>query len=474
MPASRQSRANVVNIGRPNVGKSALFNRLVKKSTAIVHDEPGITRDRISGLCRSGAKPFTVWDTGGIVGKGETQLSRHVRQAVEQAMSDGDLLLFVVDGKHGLQPADHDLAQLVRRSGKPVILTVNKVDESKHEDFETDFAGFGLEHVVSVSAAHGRGIGELLEVIDRLLPRESSLETESSPEADTPADDSLAIAVVGRPNAGKSSFINAVLSDTRTIVSDLPGTTRDAVDINYEHDGNHFVFIDTAGIRRRGSHSTSVEVFSVMRAERSIRRADVCILMIDLTSGVTAQDKRIAGLIQTSRKACIIVLNKFDLVKPERGSSEAIREFVTDARQRAFFIDYAPVLVASSKTGENIKRVFGILKKMRVDSRRRIGTGPLNRLLRAAVDANPPPMIHNRRLKLFYAAQSGGSAGRGIEPLEFILFVNDPKLMGDTYRRYLEAQIRDREPYPGLPILLTCRARVESRAHLLTHSRKRH
>jgi GTPase len=468
MPASSQSRANVVIIGRPNVGKSALFNRLIKKSAAIVHDEPGITRDRISGLCKSGARPFTVWDTGGIVGKGETQLTRHVQQAVEQAMAQGDLLLFVVDGKHGLQPADHDLAQLVRRSRKPVILTVNKVDESKHEDFEVDFAGFGLEHLVSVSAAHGRGIHELLEVIDRLLP------LESSPGVEEPAVDSLAIAVVGRPNAGKSSFINAVLSDERTIVSALPGTTRDAVDINYEHDGDRFVFIDTAGIRRRGSHSSSVEVFSVMRAERSIRRADVCVLMIDLSSGVTAQDKRIAGLIQTSRKACIIVLNKWDLVKPKSGVSETIRELVTDARQRAFFIDYAPILVASATTGENIKRVFGILRKMRVASRRRIGTGPLNRLLRAAFDANPPPMVSGRRLKLFYATQSSGSAERGIDPLEFVLFVNDPKLLGDTYRRYLEGQIRDREPYPGLPILLNCRARVESRARPGMRPQKRH
>lgn len=196
--------------------------------------------------------------------------------------------------------------------------------------------------------------------------------------------------------------------------------------------------------------------------------------MIDLSSGVTAQDKRIAGLIQTSRKPCIIVLNKWDLVKPDRGASEAIRDLVTDARQRAFFIDYAPILVASATTGENIKRVFGILKKMRTASRRRIGTGPLNRLLRAAFAANPPPMIHNRRLKLFYAAQSGGSAGRGIEPVEFVLFVNDPKLLGDTYRRYLEAQIRDPEPYPGLPILFNCRARVESRGRPGMRSRKLH
>ncbi len=234
-------------------------------------------------------------------------------------------------------------------------------------------------------------------LIDRLLPTKSSPAIESSPETEGPTDDSLAIAVVGRPNAGKSSFINSVLSETRTIVSELPGTTRDAVDINYEHDGEHFVFIDTAGIRRRGSHSSSVEVFSVMRAERSIRRADVCILMIDLSSGVTAQDKRIAGLIQTSRKACIIVLNKWDLVKPERGSSEVIRELVTDARQRAFFLDYAPILVASATTGENIKRVFGILKKMRVAShapyRHRAPQSPASRCLRgqSSTDGFRPP-----------------------------------------------------------------------------------
>jgi GTPase len=468
MPASRQDSANVVIVGRPNVGKSALFNRLVKKSTAIVHDEPGITRDRIAGLCRRGARPFTVWDTGGIAGAGETKLTRQVRQAVEQAMTESDLLLFVVDGQNGMQPADQDLAQLVRRSHKPVILIINKVDDPKHDDFETDFAGFGFDHLISISAAHGRGIQDLLECVDQLLPRGSL------PEAAPETPDSLAIAVIGRPNAGKSSFINAVLHDERTIVSELPGTTRDAVDVSYEHDGDHFIFIDTAGIRRRGRHSTSVEVFSVMRAERSIRRANLCILVVDLTSGVTAQDKRIAGLVQSARKACVIILNKWDLVKPERGSSQFIRGLVEDARAQAFFVDYAPVLVASATTGENIKRVFSIVKKIRLGGRRRIGTGSLNRLLRAAFDANPPPMVSGRRLKLFYAAQSSGPAEATLAPPEFILFVNDPKLLGDTYRRYLESRIRDREAYPGLPILLTCRPRTETRAHSERRPRKSH
>jgi GTP-binding protein len=468
MPASRLHPANVVIVGRPNVGKSALFNRLVKKSTAIVHDEPGITRDRISGSCRSGARPFTVWDTGGIAGAGETQLTRQVRQVVEQAMAESDLLLLVMDGKHGLLPADYDLVQLVRRSRKPAILVVNKIDDPKHDDFASDFAEFGFDHLVSVSAAHGRGIQDLLECIDQLQPHDSPSEMVT----ETP--DSLAVAVVGRPNAGKSSFINAVLKDERSLVSELPGTTRDAVDISYQHDGDDFVFIDTAGIRRRGSHSTSVEVFSVMRAERSIRRADLCILMVDLASGITAQDKRIAGLVQSARKACLIILNKWDLVKPERGSSQFIRELVEDARARAFFVAYAPILVASAATGENIQRVFGMVKKIRDASGKRIGTGPLNRLLRAAFAANPPPMVSGRRLKLFYAAQSSGALNSRLSPPEFVLFVNDPKLLGDTYRRYLEARIRDREPYPGLPVLLTCRPRAESGPRAQPRSRKRH
>ena len=334
---------------------------------------------------------------------------------------------------------------------------MNKVDDQKHDDFETDFAGFGFEPLISISAAHGRGIQDLLDSIDQLLPANTKL------ASDIPAQDSLAIAVVGRPNAGKSSFINAVLKDERAIVSELPGTTRDAVDIAYEHGSDRFVFIDTAGIRRRGSHSTSVEVFSVMRAERSIRRADLCILMIDLSSGVTAQDKRIAGLIQSARKACLLILNKWDLVKPLQGSSQVIRELVEDARAKAFFIDYAPILVASATTGENIKRVFGLIQEIRVASGKRIGTGSLNRLLRAAFDANPPPMVSGRRLKLFYAAQSSGTPSRQFPPPEFILFVNDPKLLSDTYRRYLESRIRAREPYPGLPILLAkpCSSRIE-------------
>jgi GTPase len=453
---SERTVPNVTIVGRPNVGKSALFNRLIGRSIAIVHDEPGITRDRISRLCKRGPRPFNLWDTGGIAGAGASQLTKQVRQVVEEAIAESDVLIFVVDAKAGLSPMDEELATLVRRSGKPIVLAINKIDEPKHEPRMDDFASLGFGHSAPISAAHGGGIGELLGLVDGLLPAGTALEVESLDRA------SLAIAVVGRPNAGKSSLINAIVKRERAIVSELPGTTRDAVDIVYERGPERFVFIDTAGIRRRGQHSTSAEVFSVMRAEKSIRRADLCILMIDLSSGVTAQDKRIAGLIQTSRKACIVVLNKWDLIKPKRDQKKAMAELVEETRRRAFFLDYAPVLIASAATGENVDRLFTLIAMMKRASQVRIGTGVLNRLLRAAFDANPPPMVSGRRLKLFYATQSSGPAHRLMAAPEFILFVNDPKLLSDTYRRYLEGRIREKQPYPGLPVLIACRPRTET------------
>jgi GTPase len=248
----------------------------------------------------------------------------------------------------------------------------------------------------------------------------------------------------------------------RAIVSELPGTTRDAVDILYQRDGRAFVFIDTAGIRRRGKQSTSVEIFSVMRAERSIRRADLCILIVDLTAGVTAQDKRIAGLIQAAQKPAIIVLNKWDLVKPKRNQKQAIGKLVEAVRQRIFFLDYAPVLITSSLTGEHVGKLFGLIEKIRRAAQQHVGTGVLNRLLRQAFEANPPATIRARRLKLFYAAQSKGKEGQQLQAPEFVLFANDPRLLNQTYERYLESRIRRAQPFPGLPIILTLRPRANS------------
>lgn len=444
---------NVAIVGRPNVGKSALFNRLAGRKIAIVHDQPGITRDRISAICSRGKKTFTIWDTGGIFGAGEAELTEQVHRTAESAFRESDLLLFVVDAKAGLSPIDEDLARSLRKSRKPTILVVNKIDNDKNEPLAADFDSLGFDRAVSVSAEHNRGTAELLDQIDQFLPKVSAqISAVSAP---------LKLAIIGRPNVGKSSLINAIMQSERAIVSELPGTTRDSIDIAYQRDGKEFLFIDTAGIRRRGKLSSSVEVFSVMRAERSIRRADLCVLIVDLTSGVTAQDKRIAGLIQEERKAGLVILNKWDLVKPKRGGAQRIRELATEARERIFFLDYALVLIASAQTGENVERLFQMIDKIQRASTQRIGTGVLNRLMRSAFAANPPPMVKGKRLKLFYAAQSAGSENRKLHAPGFVLFVNDPRLLPRAYGRYLEAQIRKAEPYPGLPIILTLRPRSQ-------------
>jgi GTP-binding protein len=457
MNGAANNLPNVAIVGRPNVGKSALFNRLISRRIAIVHDQPGITRDRISAVCTRGSQPFVVWDTGGVAGAGESELTAQVRRAVNGAIQDSDLLLFVVDAKDGLSPLDQELARMLRKSRKPVLLVINKIDNEKHENLAIDFASLGFSQSVSISAAHGSGISELSETVDRSLPAPSNIQPRTS-NIQHPID----IAIIGRPNVGKSSLINSIIRSERAIVSELPGTTRDAIDISYQRNGQEFLFIDTAGIRRRGKHSTSVEVFSVMRAERSIRRADLCVLIVDLTMGVTAQDKRIAGLIQKARKAVIIVLNKWDLVKPKRKEKQTIAQLVDETRAQIFFLDYAPVLIASALTGENIDKLFASIEKVRRAARERIGTGVLNRLLRSAFTANPPPMISGRRLKLFYAAQASGNPEAVLEPPEFVVFVNDPRLLSETYRRYLEARIRKAQPFPGLPIILTLRPRAKS------------
>ncbi len=475
---------NVAIVGRPNVGKSALFNRLVGRKIAIVHDQPGITRDRLSATCTRCERPFTLWDTGGIFGAGESELTQQVRHAAENALRESDLLLFVVDGKEGLSPLDAELARMLRKSRKPVVLVINKIDVEKHDPLAAEFDSLGFEKIISVSAEHNRGISELLDAIELQLPSPANVEHptpvrhslgEGGSNVGVPI--AIAIAIVGRPNVGKSSLINSIVHVERAIVSELPGTTRDAIDIVYERDGLKFLFIDTAGIRRRGKVSSSAEVFSVMRAERSIRRADVCILVIDLTMGVTAQDKRIAGLIQKARKPAIIILNKWDLVKPKRREKQSGKELMEETRSSIFFLKYAPVLITSASTGENVDGLFAKIRKVQHASRKRIGTGVLNRLLRQAFEANPPPLVKGRRLKLFYATQprngdlqsAEGSLGRGsslnqsgrnLAPPEFVLFVNDPQLTTEAYRRYLEARLRDAEPYPGLPIILTLRPRA--------------
>jgi GTP-binding protein len=483
---------DVAIVGRPNVGKSALFNRLVGRKIAIVHDQPGITRDRLSATCTLGERPFTLWDTGGVFGAGESELTQQVRDAAENALRESDLVLFVVDAKEGLSPVDQELARTLRRSHKPIVLVINKIDNEKRDPLAVEFDSLGFEQTISVSAEHDRGISELLDAIERRLSSPANIENATLVrgglgEGGSNVANPIAIAIVGRPNVGKSSLINSIVRRERAIVSELPGTTRDAIDIAYERDGLHFVFIDTAGIRRRGKVASSAEVFSVMRAERSIRRADLCILVIDLTMGVTAQDKRIGGLIQKAGKPAIIVLNKWDLVKPRRQEKQSARDLIEETRARIFFLDYAPVLITSASTGESVDRLFGLIQKIQRSAQKRIGTGVLNRLLRQAFESNPPPMFKGKRLKLFYSAQTTGDTelfapqrgtaatpklaqamrtsqrARGRSPLhapEFVLFVNNPQLITESYRRYLEARIREGKSYSGLPIILTLRARA--------------
>ena len=446
---------NIAIAGRPNVGKSALFNRIAGRRIAIVHGQPGITRDRISAKCEIGGKTFRLWDTGGIVGAGETQLPDEVRASAEVAMAESDLILLVVDGQDGVNPMDRELARLIRKLHKPVLLLVNKIDDPKHEPRADEFSALGFEDVFPISAAHGGGVPELLEKIENFLPA-ADLKAQISNLTHP-----IAVAILGRPNAGKSSLINALLGDRRAIVSEIPGTTRDAVDIEYEREGKRFLFIDTAGIRARSKHSSSVEVFSVMRAEKTITRADICVLVIDAAEGIKAQDRRIAALIQNARKACVIVLNKWDLVRTNRKQRQTMEAVIANARAELFFIDYAPVLVTSALTGEHADKIFKMIERIWRAARAHIGTGKLNRALRAAFAANPPPMVKGKRLKLFYATQSSGNESREFAPPEIVLFVNSPHLLPQPYARFLEAKIRELEPYPGLPILLTCRARLD-------------
>ena len=444
----------VAIVGRPNVGKSALFNRLARKRIAIVHDQPGVTRDRLVAACRAGSRPFTVIDTGGIESFAVNDPEKQARSEARLATEMADVIVFVGDSQHGVTPIDRSLAKELRAARKPVILAVNKVDHPKQEMADIEFAALGFEDLVSISAAHGRGIPELVDRIETHLPPEQTVnepEIERGPE--------IKLAIVGRPNVGKSSLINAILKSPRTIVSEIPGTTRDSVDIPFEQEGKRYLLIDTAGIRPRRRHNTPVEVFSVMRSEKSIVRADICALVIDAVARVTTQDKKIAGLIHENQKPCIVIVNKLDLVKPPAGIRDFLHTLIDQIRSNLFFLSYAPIDIVSAHSGENLGRLFGSIDKIRKHAARRIGTGALNRLLQEAMTVSPPPMRANKRLKLLYATQINTPQQSLFAPPSFMLFVNYPELLTSDYRRYLEARIRERNGYYGLPIIIRVRSR---------------
>ena len=441
----------VAIVGRPNVGKSALFNRLARRRISIVHDMPGVTRDRISAECSIGRTTFTVFDTGGIGADVDTDFTKQVRAEAEIAMEASDLILFMVDGQTGLTPVDQDLAKRLRRADKPLILVVNKIDHDNHLSNASEFSRLGFQPVISISAEHDRGVRGLVDRIEALLPDDG--------EEKVPESAPVKIALVGRPNVGKSSITNAILQDERTLVSPISGTTRDAVDIPYQRGDQKFILIDTAGIRPRAKVNHSVEVFSVMRSEGSIKRADLCVLVIDASMGVTAQDKKIAGLIQEARRPCVIAVNKWDLIEERTKDKEALRETIQEFQDELFFLSYAPIMLISAKEGTSMERLFKRIENVREASRKRIGTGGLNRLLAAAQAHHSPAMQSGRRFKLLYATQPEPRGDSPIPLPEIVLFCNERRLLDDNHRRFLESRIREEQPWEGLPIMFRFRER---------------
>jgi GTP-binding protein len=406
----------VAIVGRPNVGKSALFNRLVQERISIVHDQPGVTRDRIVAVCQRGRLPFQLIDTGGIGEGADADFSEQVAMEVDIALETCDLTLFVVDGQSGLTPVDAEIARRLRRTAKPVLLVVNKIDHLNHQTLPAEFTRLGFNPVLPVSAEHDLGTLELVDRIDALLP--APTHEERGEHGGKP----LRISIVGRPNVGKSSLTNAILQDHRTLVSPVSGTTRDAVDIPYQRGEQRYMLVDTAGIRPKAKRSEAVEIFSVMRSEASIERADLCCLVIDAEQGVTGQDKRIAGLIVAAKKPCVIVLNKADLIGEKTADKEGLREVLDNLKEDLRFLAYAPVVLLSAKTGEDMDRLFKRIENVREAARRRIGTGPLNRLLLTAMTNHPPALKAGRRFKVLYGTQPEPRGSRLIPIPELVLF----------------------------------------------------
>ena len=434
------SKPLVAIVGRPNVGKSMLFNRLVGKRLSIVEDTPGVTRDRLYAECEWCGRKFDMVDTGGIEPSTDSEILLFMREQAQIAINAADVIVLVTDIRTGVTAADKDVANMLLRSRKPVILAVNKADSTGAEDPAVyEFYELGLGDPISVSAIHGHGTGELLDACLAHFPPQEEEEEE---------DDSIKVAVIGKPNVGKSSLINRILGEKRVIVSDMAGTTRDAVDTPFENDKGKYVFIDTAGIRRKSKVDERVEKFSVMRAQLAIERADVCVIMIDARDGVTDQDTKIAGLAHEAGKASIIVVNKWDLVEKETGTMEKMRK---DIMRDLSFMSYAPVLFISAATGQRTDRLFELINYVNDQSSLRISTGMLNDVLADAQARVQPPTDKGRRLKIYYMTQTG------VKPPNFVIFCNSRELFHFSYQRYIENQIRSVFGLEGTPVRIVIR-----------------
>lgn len=436
-------RPVVALVGRPNVGKSSLFNRLIGRRLAIVEDEPGVTRDRIYGDCRFHDRTVTVVDTGGIDPYAEEDIAAQSRAQAQIAVAEADVVVLVVDGREGVHPLDREVAELLRRHEKPVVVAVNKIDQPTPEQqmAALEFYELGLGDPVAVSAEHNRNVGELVDRIFRLLPEAG--EDDGSP-------DPIAVAVIGRPNVGKSSLVNALVGEQRSIVSDVPGTTRDVVDTALVWDNTPFLLLDTAGLRRKARIDSAVEHYSVVRAIRAVERCDVAVVVLNAQESVTEQDKRIVGIAHEAGKAIVIAVNKWDLVQKDAATMARLEK---QYRSQLSFADYAPYVFISAKTGQRVERVLELARVAASHAALRLPTGKFNQLLQDAVALRQPPSDKGVQPKIFYGFQAR------VKPPEFVLFCSHPDRLHFSYLRYLENQLREAYGFVGTPIRFRLRDR---------------
>jgi len=432
----------VAVVGRPNVGKSTLFNKLVGERIAIVEDTPGVTRDRIIADAEWQNHPFTLIDTGGIELKTKDTILHQMRVQAEMAIDMADLILLLTDGREGMTAADAEVAEMIRRCGKKVILVVNKLDHVNLDEQTYEFYNLGLGDPVPISAEQGLGLGDLLDMI---VEKVEALYDDGEEE-----DHSLKVAVVGKPNAGKSTLINYLLGEERLIVSDIPGTTRDAIDSHIQHDGVDYTFIDTAGLRRKKKIYDDIERYSIIRAIAAIDRADVVLMMIDAKEGVTEQDSKIAGIAHNRFKPTILVVNKWDVIEKE---TKTMDKMTKDIRNGLAFLSYAPILFLSAKTGSRTNKIFPMIQFVKAQSEKRIPTSKMNEAIIDFVTLKQPPAKNGRRLKIYYGSQVG------VTPPTFVIFVNDETLMHFSYQRYLENKINETFDFSGTPIRVFIRER---------------
>ena len=430
----------VAIVGRPNVGKSMLFNKLTGQRTSIVEDTPGVTRDRIYGSCEWCGRTFSLVDTGGIEPGTDSEMLKFMRRQAEIGIELADAIIMVVDVHSGVTAADQDVATMLRKSGKPIALAVNKCDSVGPVNPDVyEFYSLGIGDLFETSAIHGHGTGDLLDWVLENIPEDSGEEEDS---------DVIKVAIVGKPNVGKSSLLNRILGEERVIVSDVAGTTRDAIDSYFENETGKYCFIDTAGMRRKSKVDDAIEKYSNMRSISAIDRADVCLILIDANDGVTEQDTKIAGLVHEAGKAAVIVVNKWDAVEKDDKTMDRMRQ---DIRRDLSYMTYAPIVFISALTGQRVPRIFQLIKYVDDQAAMRITTGMLNSLLADATARVQPPTDKGRRLKIYYMTQTG------IRPPHFVCFCNDAKLFHFSYQRYLENQIRNTFGLEGTPIRLTIR-----------------